>query len=856
MLLPLHLLLFWYPKAAVIFLRSLKNILLILEEDLAVGLMFRLLFVPLFHDASIVGRVLSFIFRITRVGIGIFGFLCASVVVFIISLIWFSAPFLIFLLTFNILPFVPYPDLILIVYITIMLLGLAIFIYREMHKNTWPVWKIKSEREIWNATRLSPSLVTWKKLLQSSELFMYLASLELIPHNFSDENIQVDNAIAKRAFELAKLHEAQYITQSYFWVAMLETVAGVEDELLKINLTLDDFRGALGFLEANRNQWRKVFIWDEDFGIRHLSGINRGWLGAPTPGLDAVSVDLTRIVARTRTPEFSGRQEVLAEVITVLSQNKDRNVMLVGEPGAGKSTLVLNLAKMIVRGDAPSALATKRLVKLEAARLLASVRTEGELAEKIKQAFEEVEFIEDVIIFIDEIHDLGIGDAGRSFNLYALILPYLESDRFQFIATTEPKNYSKIIEKNGSFARIFHKIELPPANEEDTIKILSNRAIGQARFNKINTTFIAIKYLVEKCKEFIHNRVLPDSALAIYEECLTEASSKNTDKPLINLSLVKEVLSRVVNIPIADLQSGQKELLLNLESKIHERMVNQEEAVKKVSDTLRRASAQIREKNRPIGSFLFVGPTGVGKTELAKILADIYFKNDHSSPAVKDAFVRFDMSEYQTVDAINRLIGGGDNPGELTESVKNRPYCLILLDEFEKADPKILNLFLQVLDDGRLTGADGVTTDFTETIIIATSNAGSLMIADGLKSGKSIEELNPKIKEELMKVFKPELINRFDEVVAFKPLNREDLKKIVQIKLSWLKGILKKEGYLVEFKDGVIDKLAEIGFDGMLGARPLRRVIQDTLEAKLSRKVLEGSMKKGEVIWVDESFLS
>ncbi|MBI2593233.1 ATP-dependent Clp protease ATP-binding subunit [Candidatus Daviesbacteria bacterium] len=849
MLLPLHLLLFWYPKAAVIFLRSLKNILLILEEDLAVGLMLRLLFVPLFHDASIVGRVLSFIFRITRVGIGIFGFLCASVVVFTISLIWFSAPLLIILLTFNILPFVPYPDLILIVYITIMLLGLAIFIYKEMHKNLKPVWKIKSEREIWNATRLSPSLVTWKKLLESSELFMYLANLELIPHNFSDENIQVDDATAKRAFELAKFYEAKYITESYFWVAMLETVAGVEDELLKINLTLDDFRGALGFLETSRNWWRKVFIWDEDFGIRHLSGINRGWLGAPTPALDAISVDLTRIVARTKSPEFQGRQEVLAEVITVLSQNKDRSVMLVGEPGAGKSALVLNLAKMIVRGDAPSALATKRLVKLEAARLLSSVRTEGELAEKIKQAFEEVEFIEDVIIFIDEIHDLGIGDAGKSFNLYALILPYLESDRFQFIATSEPKNYSKIIEKNGSFARIFHKIELPPANAQDTIKILTNRAIGQARYNKINTTFIAVKYLVEKSEELIHNRVLPDSALAIYEECLTEAVSKNADKPQVTLSLVKEVLSRVVNVPIADLESVQKELLLNLESKIHEQMIDQEEAVKKVSDTLRRASAQIREKNRPIGSFLFVGPTGVGKTELAKILAGIYFKG-------RDAFVRFDMSEYQTVDAINRLIGEGDNLGELTESVKNRPYCLILLDEFEKADPKILNLFLQVLDDGRLTGADGVTTDFTETIIIATSNAGSLMIADGLKSGKSIEELNPRIKEELMKIFKPELINRFDEVVPFKPLSHEDLKKIVRIKLSWLKEILKKEGYLVEFKDGVIEKLAEIGFDSMLGARPLRRVIQDTLEAKLSRKVLEGSMPKGEVVWVDESFLS
>lgn len=849
MLLPVHLLLFWYPTAAVIFLRSLKNILLILEEDLAVGLMFRLMFVPLFHDASIVGRVLSFIFRLSRVGIGIFGFLCATVVVFIIALLWFSAPFLILLLTFGILPPPPYEDAFLIVNITIVLLGLAIFIYNEMHRNIRPVWKVNSVKDIWSSTRLSPDSVSWKKLLESDELAMYLGSLELVPHNFSDENIKADDALLARAFELAKLSEAKYITESYFWVAMLEKVSGVENELLKINLTLDDFRGALGFLEANRNWWKKVFIWDHDFGIRHLSGINRGWLGAPTPALDGVSVDLTRFAARTRLPEFSGRAETVAEVITVLSQEKDRNVMLVGEPGSGKSTLVNYLAKIILRGDAPGALATKRLVKLESARLLSSVRTEGELAEKIKQAFEEVEFIEDIIIFIDEIHELGVGDAGKSFNLYSLILPYLESDSFQFIATTEPRNYSKIIEKNGSFARLFHKIELEPAKVEDTVKILTTKAIEEARYNKINTTFIALKYLARESGEMIHNRVLPDSALAVYEECLTEAVSRSTGKPLVNLLLVKDILSKVVNVPIADLESGQKELLLNLEDEIHKRMIDQEEAVKKVADVLRRASAQIREKGRPIGSFLFVGPTGVGKTELAKTLAEIYFKN-------KDAFVRFDMSEYQTIESINRLIGSDENPGELTESVKNRPYCLILLDEFEKAEPKILNLFLQVLDDGRLTDASGVTTDFTQTIIIATSNAGSLMIADGLKSGKSIEELDFQIKEELMKIFKPELINRFDEVVAFKTLSHEDLKKIVQIKLSWLKEVLKKEGYLIEFKEEVFDKLSEIGFDSMLGARPLRRVIQDTLEAKLSRRVLEGSMPKGEVIWVDKSYLS
>ena len=851
MLLPINLLLFWYPKAAVIFVRCLKNILLVLEEDLAVGLMVRLLLVPLFHDSSIVGRVLSFIFRLGRIFIGIFGFLCAITVVFVFSLIWFSAPFTILILALNLLPAFPYADLFLIGNITLLLLGIAIFIYHEMHKDLKPVWKINTVDDIWKTTKLSQKEITWKNLLSTFELKMFLNSLELEPHNFSDEDIPVDASLLARVVELAKKAGAKFITESYFWVAMLERVHSVENELLKINLTLEDFSQALDYLETSRNRFRKIYIWDEEFGVYHLSGVNRGWLGAPTPALDSVSRDLTLEAARTRLTEFIGRQAIVSQIITILSQEKDRNVMLVGSSGSGKSTLVSYLAKMIVRGDAPEALATKRLVKLEITDLLSSVRTEGELAEKVKKAFEEVEFIEEVIIFIDEIHELGLGDAGKSFNLYSLLLPYLESDRFQFIATTDSANYGKVIEKSASFARVFNKVELPPATLDDALKILSYKAIEVARYKKVYSSFIAIKYLVEKCNELIHYRVLPDSALQIFEHCIPEAINQNKQSktPFINLAVVKSVLSEVSRVPIADMDSSTKALLLNLEDEIHKRMIDQEEAVKKVSDTLRRASAELREKSRPIGSFLFVGPTGVGKTELAKTLADIYFKN-------QDAFVRFDMSEYQTTESINRLIGQGDEPGELTQAVKNRPYCLILLDEFEKAEPKILNLFLQVLDDGRLTDSDGVTTDFTETIIIATSNAASLMIAESLKSGKNIDQLDKDIREELLKIFKPELVNRFDEIVSFKPLSHEDLQKIVKIKLTWLKEILKKQGYLVEFKDGVTGKLAEIGFDAMLGARPLRRVIQDTLEARLSRMILEGKLPKGETFWVDESYLS
>lgn len=810
------------------------------------GLMLRMIFTPLFHDASIVGRILSFFFRLFRVVIGTFGFLGASIMVLFVAVIWFSAPISLLLLVLNVLPIAPYEDIFIIVNVTFITLGLAIFIFKELHRGIKKLWQVNSVKDIWKATKLKPKDVTWDKLLKTFELKMFLGYMELTPENFGGAQMEFTDEMLERAFELGKKAGAVHLTESYFWVAMLEKVPGVSNKLMKANLKLEDFAGALGFMEATRNRWRKIYIWDEDFGVHHLSGVNRGWVSAPTPALDAISVDLTRDVYRAGVPEFVGRQSVVSEVITVLSQEKNSNVLLVGEPGTGKSALVNFLAKVIVRGDAPPALATKRLVKLEAARLLSSVRTEGELAEKVNAAFEEVEFIEDVIIFIDEIHELGIGDAGSSFNLYSLLLPYLESDRFQFISTTEQENYAKIIEKNGSFARLFHKIELPSATVPETVEVITNRAVEKAKFNKIQTTYVAILYLVEKAQELIHNRVLPDSALAIFEECLVEC--QQAGGRIVTIGIVKDVLSRVVNVPVAELEAASKELLLNLEDEIHKRMIDQEEAVHKVADTLRRASAQIRDKGRPIGSFLFVGPTGVGKTELAKTLAEIYFKN-------KDSFVRFDMSEYQSVESINRLIGTINYPGELTEAVKNRPYCLILLDEFEKAEAKILNLFLQVLDDGRLTDASGRLTDFTNTIIIATSNAGSLVIANNLKEGKKLDEFKNEVQDELLKVFKPELVNRFDEVVMFKTLSAEDLKKIVVIKLKGLQEMLKKEGYLIEFRDEVIEKLAEVGFDAMLGARPLRRVIQDTIEAKLSRMILEGSIPKGEVIYVEGRFL-
>jgi ATP-dependent Clp protease ATP-binding subunit ClpB len=302
---------------------------------------------------------------------------------------------------------------------------------------------------------------------------------------------------------------------------------------------------------------------------------------------------------------------------------------------------------------------------------------------------------------------------------------------------------------------------------------------------------------------------------------------------------IKAALQQHINVPILEVDQSQKDLLLNLEQVIHQQMIDQEPAVKAVSDTLRRASTSLREQNRPIGSFLFVGPTGVGKTELAKTLAATYFKNSA-------AFLPFDMSNYQTTDSAQRLIGNENMPGELTEAIKRKPYALVLLDEFEKASPQILTLFLQVLEEGRLTDFAGKTVDFTNTIIIATSNAGSLTIAQGLAAGKTVEQLDQPVKDELLKVYRPELVNRFDEVVIFKPLSQEELEKVVVLKLAGLQKQLKEQGYDVQFGMDIVKELAQKGFDPVLGARPMRRLVQDTIEANLSKYILENKLIKGQ----------
>ena len=718
---PLHILKFWYFESFIVLTRTWKNLILYIEEDLAVSLMLKLIFTPLFHDSTFLGRILSFIFRLVRIIIGLFAFAAATAILIAGFIYWLFLPGL---AIFDI--FTPFSQALLFV-------GIVLFIIHDFTHPHRKVWQIKNG-DFWEASWILKKDVTFEKILNHPEvknLITYLEQTQNIFH-FNENSVNVDE-VGKQAFELAKSEASAYISAPHFFIAMLKTVPDIDNFLLQFNLTLEDFLHAQNFLEKKKNDWRTVYLWDDDFTVRHLKGVNRGWLGVPTPALDAVSEDLTRKASQVMFSNFIGRVNTFAEVINVLSQATDRNVAVVGPAGAGKTDLINFLAKRIVSGDAPQALAIKRVVALDTTKLLSGIRTQGELAERVKNVFEEVQFADNIILVIEEVHNLGIGEAGSELNLFSLLLPYLDSSTFQFIVTTEPENYSRILEKNGAFARLFHKVELPPANEKEAIDILTERAIKIERKGKLKVSYLAIKKTAELASRLIHDRVLPDSGISIMEQA--ETTPQNG---WITSRVVEEAVSRRVNMPLMDLGNVEKTKLLNLEQEIHERLIDQEEAVKVVADALRRSAVALREQNRPIGSFLFVGPTGVGKTELAKILSDVYFKS-------AGAFIRFDMSEYQSAESVGRLIGNVGQEGLLTEAVRNKPYALLLLDEFEKADPKILTLFLQVLEDGRLTDGSGRTIDFTNTIIIATSNAASITIAQGLSSGMSMGDLDNKV---------------------------------------------------------------------------------------------------------------
>ena len=634
-----------------------------------------------------------------------------------------------------------------------------------------------------------------------------------------------------------------------------------------------------------------------------------------TPTLDKYSRDLTQLARQGKLDPVIGRNDEITRLIQILVRRRKNNPVLIGEPGVGKTAIVEGLAQRIVAGQVPDELKDKSIKELDLGALTAGTKYRGEYEERVKKILEELEKAKgQVILFIDELHTIvGSGASEGQLDLANMLKPALARGEFQIIGATTLNEYKKYIEKDAALERRFQPILVEEPTIKATIEILKGLRDKYEAFHKVKITDEAIEKAVVWSDRYIQDRYLPDKALDVLDEAcslvkmeahfeplelreikdkiaslekereaLTKAQKyeeaaklkqeieklkeqakpleqewknrKAKGTPVVDTEVIAKTISKMTGVPITQLKQEEREKLLKLEEILHRRVIAQDEAIRAVAEAVRRGRVGLKDPNRPIASFLFLGPTGVGKTELAKALAEYVYGDE-------EAIIRLDMSEYMEKHSVSKLIGsppgyvGYEEGGQLTEKVRRNPYSLILLDEIEKAHPDVFNILLQILDEGRLTDAKGRTVDFKNTIIIATSNFAAQDILEFIEkhpdyTQEEWEDLKQEIFDKLKRHFRPEFLNRIDEIIVFHPLNKSHVKAIAELMLDRLRRLLRAQNIEVEFDSSVVEYVAKEGFDPEFGARPMKRVIQRTVENELSKLILKGDISEGDHIKV------
>ena len=644
--------------------------------------------------------------------------------------------------------------------------------------------------------------------------------------------------------------------------------------------------------------------------IESVENSGKGKKGdSSTPVLDNFSRDLIKLAEEGKLDPVIGRDREINRIAQILSRRKKNNPIIIGEPGCGKTAIVEGLAIKIYNNECPRNLMDKKIVSLDMTSIVAGTKYRGQFEERMKVIIEELQTNPNIIVFIDEIHTIvGAGNSSGSMDASNIFKPALARGEIQCVGATTLDEYRKNFEKDGALERRFQKVIVDPATKEETFEILKNAKDKYENYHKVVYSDEVLTLCVDLAERYITDREFPDKAFDIldevgarsqvevkipdeieklklealdikqekldvvkrqdYEEAANlrdkekrilnklETEKKKFEEELnqqrkeISTELVYDVVSNMTKIPISKLNADETKSLSEMEGNLNDKVIGQPEAVSKIAKSIRRNRLGIKDPNKPIGSFIFLGSTGVGKTHLAKQLAKQIF-------GTEDALIRIDMSEYQEKHNISRLIGsppgyvGHEEGGQLTEQVKNKPYSVILFDEVEKANKDIFSTLLQVLDDGHLTDSLGRKINFKNCVIIMTSNIGVRKLQDfgtGIGFGTSAktyveeEQKRDMLKKELQKFFAPEFLNRIDEIVVFKSLNREDVKKIVLLEVERLQKRLTGLKYNFTFDESVIDLIAEVGYDEMYGARPLKRAIQDKLEDYISEEVLKGTL--------------
>ncbi len=709
--------------------------------------------------------------------------------------------------------------------------------------------------------------------------------------------------ILEVAFHEAKGHKQEYIGTEHILLAIMREPDCIAVRLL-VEMGVD--------MQRLYNEIVKRVNDDDKEGFEVTKRNTRSNL---TPTLNQFGRDLTELAEQGKVDPVIGRVEEIDRVIQILSRRTKNNPCLIGEPGVGKTAIAEGLAHKIVAGDIPEILRDKRVVTLDLSSVVAGAKYRGEFEERIKKALGEVTKAGNVILFIDELHTIvGAGAAEGAIDAANILKPLLARGEIQLIGATTLDEYKKHIEKDSALERRFQPIIVEEPSEDDAISILFGLKDMYEAHHGVKITDNAVRAAVKLSKRYINDRSLPDKAIDLMDEAASklrllsftepenikaieekvkklyeeknsaiinqdfEGAAKIRDKELkqraklekaklewqkkseltenvVDEEQIAEIVSKWTGIPVTKLAEEETERLKNMEAQLKKRVIGQDEAISAVSKAIKRSRVGIQDPKRPIGSFLFLGPTGVGKTELCKALAQVLFGDEN-------AILRIDMSEYMEKHSVSKLVGsppgyvGYDEGGQLTDKVRRRPYAVVLFDEIEKAHEDVFNILLQILEDGRLTDSQGRTTNFNNTIIIMTSNVGARTISDGKKLGfdKGDEKINgykdikKNVMDELKRTFRPEFLNRIDDIIVFHQLNEENIKAIVEIMINKLVERLKTKDIVLNVGDDVKEFIAKKGFDLTYGARPLRRAIQNQIEDTVAEAFLNGDIKSGKPV--------